>query len=158
MFSEYFPAICPKISNFFVGRWRSLPTKLHQIVYIRYFKFHSNITQMFHNTLRQAWRPQHITRNLVAITHRSALHWKPVEILHVPKVRVVETVVLENGRFVPCRKQVVLTKIGEKSDIAFCPQKQGILLLGPRKSTKMTKMAVSPQQNDRLPKAPFSQP
>ena len=56
-------------------------------------------------------------------------------------IRVVETVVLENGRFVPCRKQVVLTKIGENSDVAFCPQKQGILLLGPRKSTKMTKMA-----------------
>ena len=55
--------------------------------------------------------------------------------------RVVETVVLENGRFVPCRKQVVLTKIGGNSDIAFYPQKQGILLLGPRKSTKMTKMA-----------------
>ena len=55
--------------------------------------------------------------------------------------RVVETVVLENGRFVPCRKQVILTKIGENSDIAFCPQKQGILLLEPRKSTKMTKMA-----------------
>ena len=29
----------------------------------------------------------------------------------------------------------------ENSDIAFCPQKQGILLLGTRKSTKMTKMA-----------------
>ena len=57
------------------------------------------------------------------------------------KIRVVETVVLENGRFVPCQKQVVLTKIGENSDIAFCPQKQGLLLLGPRKSTKMTKMA-----------------
>ena len=56
-------------------------------------------------------------------------------------VGVVETVVLENGRFVPCRKQVVLTKIGENSDVAFCPQKQGILLLGPQKSTKMTKMA-----------------
>ena len=58
-----------------------------------------------------------------------------------PKLRVVETVVLENGRFVPCRKQVVLTKIGENSEIASRPQKQGILLLGPRKSTKMTKMA-----------------
>ena len=57
------------------------------------------------------------------------------------KLRVVETVVLENGRFVPCRKQVVLTKIGGNSDIAFYPQKQGILLLKPRKSTKMTKMA-----------------
>ena len=57
------------------------------------------------------------------------------------KVRVVETVVLENGRFVPRRKEAVLTKIGEHSDIAFDPQKQGILLLEPRKSTKMTKMA-----------------
>ena len=54
--------------------------------------------------------------------------------------RVVETVVLENGRFVPCREQVVLTKNGENSDIAFCPPKQGILLLGPRKWTKPTKM------------------
>ena len=50
-------------------------------------------------------------------------------------VRVVERVVLS------CRKQVVLTKIGENADIAFYPQKQGILLLQPRKSTKMTKMA-----------------
>ena len=58
-----------------------------------------------------------------------------------PNIRVVETVVLENGHFVPCRKQVVLTKIGKNSDIAFRPQKQGILLLAPRKSTKMTKMA-----------------
>ena len=56
-------------------------------------------------------------------------------------IRVVETVVLENGRFVPCRKQVVLTKIGEHSDSAFYPRKQGILLLKPRKSTKLTKMA-----------------
>ena len=54
--------------------------------------------------------------------------------------RVAETVVMENG-FVPCRREVVLKKIGEYSDIALCPQKQGILLLGPRKSTKMTKMA-----------------
>ena len=30
-------------------------------------------------------------------------------------------------QFVPCRKQVVLTKIGENSDIAFYPQKQGNL-------------------------------
>ena len=37
--------------------------------------------------------------------------------------RVVETVVLENGRFVPCRKQPVLTKTGETSDIAFHPPK-----------------------------------
>ena len=66
------------------------------------------------------------------------------ELVHsrkVPKFRVVETVVLENGRFVPCRKQAALTKIGGNSDIAFYPQKQGILLLKPRKSTKMTKMA-----------------
>ena len=48
-----------------------------------------------------------------------------------PKIGVVETVVLENGVFVPYRKQVVLTKIGENSDIAFDPQKQGILLLEP---------------------------
>ena len=51
-----------------------------------------------------------------------------------------------NGRFgkrsfYPLPKTGGLTKIGENSDVAFCPQKQGILLLGPRKSTKMTKMA-----------------
>ena len=67
--------------------------------------------------------------------------------VHDPKVRmlqtirVFETVVLENGVFVPCRKQVVLTKIGENSDIAFYPEKLGILLFRPWKSTKMTKMA-----------------
>ena len=38
-------------------------------------------------------------------------------------IRVVETVVLENGRFAPCRKQVVLTKIGENSDVALYPPK-----------------------------------
>ena len=54
--------------------------------------------------------------------------------------RAVETVVLENSTFVACRKQVVLTKNGENSDSAFYPRKQGILLLGPRTSTKMTKM------------------
>ena len=55
--------------------------------------------------------------------------------------RVFETVVLANGRFVPCRKQVVLTKVGGNADIAFYPQKQGTLLLKPRKSTTTTKMA-----------------
>ena len=35
----------------------------------------------------------------------------------------------------------VWTKIGEDSDIAFCPQKQGTLLLKPRKSTKVAKKA-----------------
>ena len=58
-----------------------------------------------------------------------------------PILGVVETVILENGVFAPCRKQVVLTKIGENSDISIYPQKQGRLLLRPRKSTKMTKMA-----------------
>ena len=56
-------------------------------------------------------------------------------------VGVVKTVVLENGVFAPYRKQVVLTKLCENSDIEFHPQIQGILLLRPRKSTKMTKMA-----------------
>ena len=65
--------------------------------------------------------------------------WMLLSVWHL--LRVVEMVVLENGRFVPCRKQVVLTKIGEHSDSAFYPQKQGILLLKPRKSTKLTKMA-----------------
>ena len=61
-------------------------------------------------------------------------------------------VVLENGVFVPCRKQVVLTKIGENSDFAFYPQKQGASLLRPRKSMKMRKWRVSPRQNDRCQK------
>ena len=51
-----------------------------------------------------------------------------------------------NGRFgkrsfcpLPGRKQVVLTKVGENSDIAFyTKKKQGILLLKAWKSTKMT--------------------
>ena len=38
---------------------------------------------------------------------------------------VVETVVLENGVFVPYRKQVVLTKIGEYFGVAFYPQNKG---------------------------------
>ena len=51
-------------------------------------------------------------------------------------VRVVKTVFLENGVFVPCRKQVVLTKNGENYKFTFYPQKQGALLLRPRKPTK----------------------
>ena len=54
---------------------------------------------------------------------------------------IVETVVLGKRVFVPCRKRLVLTKIGESSDIAFYPQKQVPLFLRPRKSTNMTKMA-----------------
>ena len=42
--------------------------------------------------------------------------------------------------FVPCRKQVVLTKIGANSDSALYPQKQEMLLFRPRKLMKMTKM------------------
>ena len=52
-------------------------------------------------------------------------------------VGVVETVALKNGVFVPCRKQLVLTKIGKNSDSAFCPHKLGILPHQTRKSTKM---------------------
>ena len=69
-------------------------------------------------------------------------------------VMYVKTVFLENGVFAPDEKQVVLTKIDENSDIAFYPQNQGtLLLIKPRKSTNMTQ--VSPQQNNRLPKAPL---
>ena len=39
------------------------------------------------------------------------------------RVRVVETVFLEDSVLVPCRKQVLLTKIGENSVFAFNPQK-----------------------------------
>ena len=46
-------------------------------------------------------------------------------------------------------------KIGGNSATAFYPQKQGILLLKPRKSTKMTKMVGVTRQNDRLPNALF---
>ena len=66
-----------------------------------------------------------------------------------PQFRVVETVVLENGVFVPCRKQVVVTKIGEHSDIAFYPLKQGILFLRPGHRRKWRKRGrASPKQND----------
>ena len=54
--------------------------------------------------------------------------WKYGNLGHTARVPqntvgVVETVVLENSVFVPCRNQVVLTKIGEASDIASYPQK-----------------------------------
>ena len=64
-----------------------------------------------------------------AVGRRSTCVLKETPLNKGPLVRVVETVVLENGRFVPCRKQVVLTKNGGNSDSAFYPQKQGILLL-----------------------------
>ena len=52
-------------------------------------------------------------------------------------IRVVKTVFLENGVFVPYRKQVVLTKNGEKKwRFTFYPQKQGVALLRARKPTK----------------------
>ena len=56
-------------------------------------------------------------------------------------VRIVETVVWENGVFVPCRKQAVLTEIGENSDVAFYPQKPGSWVLRARTWRKMTKKA-----------------
>ena len=56
--------------------------------------------------------------------------------------------------FVPCRKQVVLTRVAKNSDTAFYPQKQGALLLRPWKSTNMTKMAGVTQVNF---KSPFAQ-
>ena len=49
---------------------------------------------------------------------------------------------LENGVFVPYRKQVVLTKNGENDVL---PTKTGVVLLRPRKPTKMMKMAGVPQ-------------
>ena len=45
---------------------------------------------------------------------------------NLAKMKVAETVGLENSRFVPSQKQVVLTKIGENSVSAFSSQKQGI--------------------------------
>ena len=57
-------------------------------------------------------------------------------------LRVVETVVLENSVFVPCRKHVALTNIS----------KILIVLLRPGNRRKWR---VPPRQNDRLPKAPF---
>ena len=55
-----------------------------------------------------------------------------------PSVRVVKTVFLENGVFVPYRKQVVLTKHGENDDLhSFYPQrKQGAPLLRARNRRK----------------------
>ena len=56
--------------------------------------------------------------------------------------QVVKTAFLENGAFVTCRKQMVLTKNGENRDFDFYThQKKRALLLAPRKPTKMTKMA-----------------
>ena len=73
---------------------------------------------------------------------------------NIKKLRVVETVVLENGVFVPYRKQVILTKIGEIL-IVHSTHKKKDFAPQPRKSTKMTKMVGVTQANDRLPKAPF---
>ena len=56
-------------------------------------------------------------------------------------IRVVETVVLENCRFVPCRKKGGFDENWQKCWYCILPQKQGNLLLKPRKSTKMTEMA-----------------
>ena len=56
--------------------------------------------------------------------------------------------------FVPYRKQVVLTKIGQIPTLHSTHKNKGFAHQ-PRKSTKMTKMAGVTQQNDRLPKALF---
>ena len=68
-----------------------------------------------------------------------------------------------NGRFgkrcfCPLPKTGGLRKIGDNSDIAFYPQKQGFLLLGPRKSTKMTKMAGVTQAKWPFAKSTVWQP
>ena len=50
-------------------------------------------------------------------------------------------VVLENGVFVPHRKQVVLTKIGDNSDIAFDPLNKRFYSSDPGNRLKITEMA-----------------
>ena len=64
---------------------------------------------------------------------------------------VFKVFLLENRVLVLHPEQVVLTRIGDYSDIAVCPQKQGALLLRPWKSTKMTEMAGVTQA-----KSPFT--
>ena len=108
---------------------------------------------MGENKRQQRRRRRRTRKQKVKIIEREATRGEKQHKQHLtwPSFRVVETVVLVNGRFVPCRKRVVLTKIGGNSDIAFYPQKQGILLLKPQKSAKMTKMAGVP-----LTKWPFA--
>ena len=72
-----------------------------------------------------------LQKNAVGGGHRR----KPQEGFRAQESRALANFHKKNGRF------VVLTKLGGNSDIALYPQKQWILLIKPRKSTKMVKMA-----------------
>ena len=59
-----------------------------------------------------------------------------VAMLSVSFVRVVKTVFLENGVFVPCRKQVVLTKNGENDDLYSTHKNKRFCSSGPETDEK----------------------
>ena len=66
--------------------------------------------------------------------------------------KVVKTVFLENGVFVPYRKQVVLTKNGENDELH---KNKGLRPSEPGNRRKLGEWRVSLRQNHRLPKTPF---
>ena len=72
--------------------------------------------------------------------------------------RVVKTVFLENGVFVPYRKQVVLTKNGENDDLHSTHKNKGLRSSEPRNRRKWRKWRVSLGQNQGFPKTGFSPP
>ena len=81
---------------------------------------------------------------------------KDSSLVALPMFRVVETVVLENGAFVSCRKQMVLAKIGETFLIARSTHKnKGLCSSDPGNRQKLRKWRMSPRQNDRLSKHRF---
>ena len=68
--------------------------------------------------------------------------------IRLTSVRVVKTVFLENGVFVPYRKQVALTKNGENDDLQSTHKNKGLRSSEP----KMTKMAGVPQTKPQFDK------
>ena len=71
-------------------------------------------------------------------------------------VRVVETVLLENGRFCLCRKQCGFDGAGGNDDFVFHPQENnGLAPQTPEIDEKRRKRRVSLTQMHRLSKALF---
>ena len=95
------------------------------------------------------WVP-HTAHKLLTPGHRSGDPWPPCRetptppgqspenfvYVYVPFLRVVKTVFLENGVFVPYRKPVVLTKNGENDDLHSTHKNKGLRSSEPRNRRK----------------------
>ena len=91
-----------------------------------------------------------------SVPQSGRVHLHIIETLEI-NFRVVKMVFLGNGVFVPCQKQVVLTKNGENDDLHSTKKIRGCAPQTPE-TDEMTNMAGVPQTNHHLLKTPFSPP